>query len=138
MELAELLEALVEHNKTNRGYQIHLNSENLEEDSHKQSGVEFGDLYFTSCSTLRNTAILTFENDNRKPISHKEDGTSLFPSEINSRLYIDLTKIETIEDVQNYADWFEFPSSRLINLYMFPENDTMTGHRNVISIGFMD
>lgn len=138
MKLEELLEALIEHNKTNRGYQVHLNSGNLEEDSNKQSGVEFGDLYFTSCSTLQNTAILTFGNENRKPISNKEDGTPLFPSEINSRLYIDLTKIEAIEDVDDYEDWFEFPSSRLINLYMLQENDTMTGHRNVLTIGFMD
>lgn len=138
MELTELLEALVEHNKTNRGYQIHLNSGNLEDNSNKQSGVEFGDLYFTSCNTLQNTAILTFGNENRKPVSHREDGTPLFPSEINSRLYIDLTKIESIEDVKNYEDWFEFPSTRLINLYMLPENDDMTGHRNAVTIGFLD
>lgn len=138
MKLSELLSALIEHNKTNKGYQIHLNSGNLEENSYKQTSIEFGDLYFTSCNTLQNTAVLTFGNQNRTPVSHKEDGTPLFPSEINSRLYIDLTKIESIEAVKNYEDWFEFPSSRLINLYMLPENDDMTGYRNVISIGFMD
>lgn len=138
MELTELLEVLIEHNKTGRGYQIHLNSGNLEENSHKQTSVEFGDLYFTLCNTLQNTTFLTFGNQNRKPVSHKEDDTPLFPSEINSRLYIDLTKIESIEDVKDYEDWFEFPSSRLINLYMLPENDNMTGHRNVVTIGFMN
>lgn len=138
MKLTELLEVLIAHNKTNLGYQIHLNSGNLEENSNKQTSVEFGDLYFTSCNTLQNITLLTFGNENRKPIYHKEDGTPIYSCDTNSRLFIDITKIEAIEDVKNHEDWFEFPSSRLINLYMLPENDDMTGHRNVVTIGFMD
>ena len=43
MELTELLKALVEHNKTEKGYQIHLNSGNLDNNSGKHTDVEFGD-----------------------------------------------------------------------------------------------
>lgn len=52
-------------------------------------------------------------------------------------MYIDLTKIEAIENVQDFTDWFEFPSEKVINLYMFPEDDYLDGNRNVVSIGFM-
>ena len=52
-------------------------------------------------------------------------------------MYIDITKIEDIEAVQDFEDWFEFPSEKLINLYMFSEDDYLDGGRNVISIGFM-
>ena len=49
-------------------------------------------------------------------------------------MYIDLSKIEDIEDIQDFADWFEFPSKKVINLYMFPEDDYLDGNRNVVSI----
>lgn len=137
MELAELLKALVEHNKTGNGYQIHLNSGNLDDKSSKQTGIEFGDLYFTECSTLRNSTLLCFGNMNRKPVDKKEDGTNIYPLEINSQVFIDIGKIEAIEDVQDFEDWFELPSERVINIYMYPENDSMTGNRNVVTIGFM-
>lgn len=52
-------------------------------------------------------------------------------------MYIDLTKIEDIEDEKGFMDWFEFPSKRVINLYMFPEDDYLDGNRNVVSIGFV-
>lgn len=137
MELAELLKALVEHNKTSNGYQIHLNSGNLDDKSSKQTGIEFGDLYFTECSTLRNSTLLCFGNMNRKPVDKKEDGTNIYPLEINSQVFIDIGKIEAIEDVKDFEDWFEFPSERVINVYMYPENDSTTGNRNVVTIGFM-
>lgn len=60
MELTEFLGALVSHNTTNKGYQIQLNSGNLDNKSNKNTGVEFGDLYFTECSTLKNTTLLCF------------------------------------------------------------------------------
>lgn len=138
MELAELLKLLSEHNQINKGYQVQLNSGNLDEKSNKHTDVEFGDLYFTECSTLRNTTLLCFGNQNRKPIGQNEKGTVLFPSEINSHMFIDISQIEVIEDVKDFDDWFEFPSSRVINIYMLPENETMKGYRNVVTIGFME
>ena len=136
MDLTEFLGLLVSHNATNKGYQIQLNSGNLENKSNKNTGVEFGDLYFTECSTLRNTTLLCFGNSNRKPVAQKEDGTNLYPMEINSSMFIDVGKIEAIEDVQDFEDWFEYPSERVINLYMMPE--IMNGHRNIVTIGLMD
>lgn len=137
MDLTEFLGLLVSHNATNKGYQIQLNSGNLENKSNKNTGVEFSDLFFTECSTLRNTTLLCFGNSNRKPISQKEDGTNLYPMEINSQMFIDISKIEAIEDVKDFEDWFNFPSSKVINIYMFPENENMNGCRNVITVGFM-
>jgi len=137
MKLAELLKALLEHNRTNNGYQIHLNSGNLDDKSHKQTGVEFGDLYFTECSTLGNSMLISFGNMSRKPTGQAEDGTDIYPLETNNNMFIDISKIEAIEDVQDFEDWFELPSERVINIYMYPENDSMTGNRNVITVGFM-
>ena len=139
MKLTELLEALIAHNKTNKGYQIQLNSGNLEENSKKHTDVEFGDIYFTQCKTLRNNnTLLCFDNMNRKPIGQVKDGTNLYPSEINSQMFIETERIEAIEELQNFEDWFNFPSSKVINVYMLPENDNMDGRRNVVTIGFMD
>ncbi len=137
MKLAELLKALLEHNKTEKGYQIHLNSGNLDDKSGKQTGVEFGDLYFSDCNTLGNSMLISFGNMSRKPTGQTEDGTDIYPLESNSSMFIDISKIEVIEDVQDFEDWFEFPSERVINVYMYPENESMTGNRNVVTIGFM-
>ncbi len=137
MKLAELLKALLEHNKTNNGYQIHLNSGNLDDKSSKQTGVEFGDLYFTDCNTLGNSMLICFGNMSRKPTGQTEDGTDIYPLESNSNMFIDISKIEAIEDVKDFEDWFELPSERVINVYMYPENESMTGNRNVVTIGFM-
>lgn len=137
MKLAELLKALLEHNKTKRGYQIHLNSGNLDNKSGKQTSVEFGDLYFTDCNTLGNTTLISFGNMSKKPIGQTEDGTDIYSLESNSNMFIDISKIEAIEDVKDFEDWFEFPSERVINVYMLPENDSMNGNRNVVTIGFM-
>lgn len=137
MELTELLGALVTHNKSNKGYQVQLNSGNLDNKSNKHTDVEFGDLYFTDCNTLRNATMLCFGNMNRKPIGQNEKGTVLFPSEINSHMFIDISKIGAIEDVKDFEDWFEFPSSRVINIYMLPEDSQMNGRRNIVTVGFM-
>ncbi len=137
MDKSELLKALLEHNKTGNGYQIQLNSGNLDDKSSKQTSIKIGDLYFTECSTLRNSMLLCFGNMNRKPVDKKEDGTNIYPLEINSEIFIDINKIECIEDVKDFHDWFHFPSERVINVYMYPENDSITGNRNVITIGFM-
>lgn len=138
MELLELMAELAEHNKTERGYQLHLNSGNLDDGSRKNTGIEFCDLYFTQCRTLRNSALLCFENSTRKPIGEKEDGTKLFPQDVNSSLMIDIKRIEAIEMVENPDDWFEFPSEKIINIYMLPEDASMSGCRNVVSVGFME
>lgn len=137
MKLAELLKALLEHNRTEKGYQIHLNSGNLDDKSDKQTGVEFGDLYFSDCNTLGNSMLISFGNMSRKPIKQTENGIDIYPLETNSSLFIDMSKIEAIEDEQDFEDWFELPSERVINIYMYPENDTMNGNRNVVTIGFM-
>lgn len=138
MEISELLKALNEQNNSGKGYQIHLNSGNLDKKSNKITGVEFGELYFTECSTLKNTTLLCFGNMNRQPVGKKEDGTNLYPMEINSQIFIDISKIETIEKVTDYEDWFSMPSSKVFNIYMFPENDNMDGNRNVVTVGFME
>lgn len=137
MDKSELLKALLEHNKTGNGYQIQLNSGNLDKNSNKHEDVELGDLYFTECSTLGNKMLLCFGNSNKKPIGQSEDGTNLYPAEINTNMFVDIDKIEAIEDVKDFEDWFQFSSERVINIYMYPENDSMTGNRNVVTIGFM-
>lgn len=138
MKLEELLVALSKHNRSKRGFQIHLNSGNLDEErSSKHTDIEFSDLYFSNCELLKNTTLLCFSNAGRKPTGQSEDGKPIYPCEVNSSMYIDLTKIEDIEDEKGFMDWFEFPSKRVINLYMFPEDDYLDGNRNVVSIGFM-
>lgn len=137
IELTELLKALIEHNKTGNGYQIHLNGDSLDEKSAKNTGVEILDLYFAECNTLKDTTLLCFGNMSKKPIGQAEDGTDLFPVETNSNMFIDISKIEAIEDVDDFQDWFYLPSSKVINIYMYPENDSMSGNRNVVTIGFM-
>lgn len=138
MELKELLVALSKHNRSQKGYQIHLNSGNLDEEtSSKHMDIEFSDLYFSNCELLKTTSLLCFSNTGRNPIGQSEDGKPLYPCEVNSSMYIDISKIESIEDEEDFMDWFEFPSERLINLYMFPEDDYLNGNRNVVSIGFM-
>ena len=136
MELTDLLGALVEHNKKNGGYQIQLNSGNLDEIANRNTDVEFGDIYFTECSIL-NKSLLCFGNSNRKPIAQKEDGTNIYPMEINSQMFLDLCKIENVEEVKDFEDWFQFPSEKVVNIYMFPQNEYYTGCRNVITVGFM-
>lgn len=137
MELSEFLQILKAHNDTENGYQVQLNSGNLDVKSNNHTDVEFGDLYFTGCCTLKDSSILCFDNMKRDPTSQLEDGTNCYPIEINSQMFIDLNRIETIEDVENFEDWFIFESERVINLYMLPENDSMNGCRNVVTIGFM-
>ena len=137
MDIANLLGQLVEHNKTNKGYQIHLNSGDLDDKSNRNTGVEFSDLYFTECSIL-NKSILSFGNANRQPESKKEDGTNLYPIETNSEMFIDLKNIEYVEEVKDIQDWFIFPSEKIFNIYLFPENDNIDGHRNIVTVGFME
>ncbi len=135
MELRDLLNALVEQKNKGGCYQIHLNSGNLEQISSKECGIEFGDLYFKDCHLLENTSLLCFGNTSREPIGQKEDGTNLYSVEMNSCLYVDVNKIETIEDLAEFDDWFTFPSSRVINVYMLSEKGN--ANRNVLTIGFM-
>ena len=122
MELTELLKALVEHNKTEKGYQIHLNSGNLDNNSGKHTDIEFGDLYFSECRALKESPFLCFGNVNRKPVSQLEDGTDI---------------LEKIKDVEDFQDWFAFPSERVVNIYMFPEDSSLTGNRNIVTVGFI-
>lgn len=137
MNLAEFLKALSEHNKTGNGYQIQLNSSNLDDKSKQHTDVEFGDLYFHECCTLEPRNLLCFDNIGKKPIGQSEDGTNIYPCEINSEMFLDMGRIETIEDVKDFEDWFYFPSEKVVNIYMLPENDNVDGKRNVVTVGFM-
>ena len=74
----------------------------------------------------------------KKPTGQAKDGTNLYPVEINSNMFIDINKIETVENVEDFADWFYLPSSKVVNVYMYPENDSISGNRNVVTIGFME
>lgn len=138
MELSGLLKALAEHNKTGNGYQIQLNSGNLDDKSARNTGIGIGDLYFSECSTLKDSMILSFGNMSKKPTGQAEDGTNLYPVEINSNIFIDVNKIEAVEDVEDFADWFYLPSSKVVNVYMYPENDSVSGNGNIVTIGFME
>lgn len=138
MKLAEFLNALLEQIRSGKGYQIHLNSGNLDMSCKRCTGVEFAEMYFTDCRSSNEGKILYFGNMSRDPVSQKEDGTNIFPMEINSSLFIDMTKVGAIEDVKDFADWFAYPSTRVINVYMLPESGRLDGNRNVVTIGFMD
>lgn len=138
IKTSDFLKALIDHNEVGGSYQIHLNSDCLDEKSTRSTGVEIGDLYFTECSTIKDHTLLCFGNLGKKPIGQAEDGTNLYPIEINSNLFIDISKIESVEDVEDFQDWFYLPSKRVINVYMYPENDSVSGCGNVITVGFMD
>lgn len=116
IEVSEFLKALSEHNKTTNGYQIHLNSADLDDRSARNIGVEIGDMYFTECSTLKNTMILCFGNMNKKPVSKSEEGKDLYPIEINTNMFIDINQIEVIEQIEDFADWFSIPSAKVFML----------------------
>lgn len=138
IKTSDFLKALIDHNEIGGGYQIHLNSDCLDEKSAKNKGIEIGDMYFTECSAIKGMTLLCFGNLGKKPIDKKEDGTNIYPVEINSNMFIDINKIESVEDVEEFQDWFYLPSKRVINVYMYPENDDFDGKRNVITIGFME
>lgn len=138
IEVSEFLKALSEHNKTANGYQVHLNSADLDDRSARNIGVEISDMYFTECSTLKDTMILGFGNMNKKPVGKSEEGTDLYPIEINTDLFIDINQIEVVEQIDDFVDWFNFPSAKVFNIYMLPEDDNLTGNRNVIMIGLTE
>ena len=138
IEVSEFLKALSEHNKTTSGFQIHLNSADLDDRSARNIGVKIGDMYFTECSTLSDTMILCFGNMNKKPVGKSEEGTDLYPIEINTDLFIDINQIEVIEQIDDCVDWFSIPSAKVFNIYMLPEDDNLNGNRNVITIGFIE
>lgn len=138
MGFSELINLLKQQNESGKGFLIHLNTDDLEEKSCRNTGIEFADLYFTNCTMIRNGTILVFENINRKPVQHKEDGTPLYTIDSNSSMYIDVAQIEVIEKVQDDFDWFLMPTKQVVHLYMLPENNSLSGNRNVVTIGFMD
>lgn len=138
MEFSELINLLKQQNESGKGFLIHLNTDDLDEKSCRNVGIEFADLYFTNFTMLRNGTILVFENTNRKPVQHREDGTPLYTIDSNSSMYVDITQIEAIEKVQDNLDWFLMPTKQVVHLYMLPENNSLGGNRNVVTIGFMD
>ena len=138
MELTELSKLLKKQNESGNGFLIHLNAGDLEEKSQRSTSVEFSDLYFTNCQSIRNGEMLVFDNSNREPIRHKEDGTPLYSIDCNGSMYIDITKIEAIEEEKSDLDWFLIPIKHVIHFYMLPENNAVDGNRNVVTIGFID
>ena len=71
MEFTELAKLLKKQNESGNGFLIHLNADDLEEKSHRNTSVEFGDLHFTNCQSVRNGEMLVFDNSNREPVDHK-------------------------------------------------------------------
>lgn len=134
---SEFLKALIDHNETGNGYQIHLNSDCLDEKSAKKTGIEIGDLYFTECTAIKGQTLICFGNMSKKPVDKKEDGTNIYPIEINTNMFIDINKIDSVEDVEDFQDWFYLPSDKVVNVYMYPENDDFNGRRDVVTVGFM-
>ena len=137
MKFTELSKLLKEQNEKGYGFQIHLNTGNLDEKVQRNTDVEFGDLYFTDCMMLKDTSILAFSNGKRQPISHKDDGTPLYSIDINGGLFINIKKIECIENVEDCEDWFLTPVTRAVNLYMYPDNNNVDECRNIVTVGFM-
>lgn len=129
MTLTILLNMLVMHNKTNKGYLIHVNSDNVEIKMGKNTDIVFADICFTNCQMI-NEKLLVFNNINEEPISHLEDGTPIYHMSTNSNMYININKVNSIEDVEDKADWFSMPTGKVINLYM--------SYGNIITIGFME
>lgn len=129
MTLTILLNMLVMHNKTNKGYLIHVNSDNVEIKMGKNTDIVFADICFTNCQMI-NEKLLVFNNINEEPISHLEDGTPIYHMSTNSNMYININKVNSIEDVEDKADWFSMLTGKVINLYM--------SYGNIITIGFME
>jgi hypothetical protein len=129
MTIKTLLDLLVMHNTTNKGYLIHLNSDNVETTTGKNTDVEFSDICFSNCQMI-NEKLLAFNNINEEPISHLEDGTPIYHMSTNSNMYINLNKINSIEDVEDKKDCFSMPTGKVVNLYM--------SYENIITIGFME
>ena len=131
MELKELGQLLKEHSESNKGFQIHLNSGNIDTLCGKSIDVEFSDLYFTNCKMLRDKHTLVFCNDDKQPVGFDDEiNQPLYPMEMNSNMFINVMKITAIEDVVNKEDWFTLPSSRVVNLYM--------SYGNIVTIGFIE
>ena len=53
-------------------------------------------------------------------------------------MFIDINQIEVVEQIDDCADWFSISSSKVFNVYMLPEDDNLTGNRNVVTIGFIE
>ena len=73
MELKELGQLLKEHSESNKGFQIHLNSGNIDTLCGKSIDVEFSDLYFTNCKMLRDKHTLVFCNDDKQPVGFDDE-----------------------------------------------------------------
>ena len=136
MELTGLLKALVEHEKTGKGYQIQVNSGNMDKKSAMDIGIDIGDIYFTGCETFKNQTLLCFTNMKREPIGELADGTNLYPNEINTQIFLDLNKIQRVEEIEDFEDWFIFGSERVFNIYLLPGEKNISGNM-VVTLGLM-
>ena len=137
MEIREFFEALEKQEETGNSFIISLNSQNLEENSGRNAGVELMNMFFTDSKLLCDNKLLCFSNMHRKPIGKTEEGIDVYPIDADSEIFIKTGKIAAIENVEDYENWFQVPCSKVVNLYMLQENDTASGHRNVVTIGFL-
>ena len=134
MILTELLSELMKQKENKGGFLIHLNSDDLDSKTQYNTEIQFSDLCFSNFTILRSGTLLAFENSNRQPISHADDGIPLYSIDTDGSMYIDLTKVEDIEKVEDG----QLSTHLVVNLYMFPANNSIDGHRNVVTIGFME
>lgn len=138
-EIVKLINELKKHCENDGLFQIHLNSGNFEGRQYVSTGVEFFDIYFDSFDAIADSKILSFSNRKSQPINEKEDGTPLYDISINSGMFIDTFRIEHIAEMtkEEDEDWFICGGEKVFNVYLYPENNHMTGNRNIISIGLL-
>lgn len=144
MTLEELLAFLKGQKDKGCGFLIHQNFADINEiDTKMHNDVEFSELFFTSCRIVGKN-FLCFHNSNREPISHKEDGTPLYPIDSNSSMFLRLDKIYKIDKYVladrdlDVSDTFSMPTRWIINVFMGTESSSAAAKRNVITIGFLE
>ena len=131
MELLEFIGALDAQNKTGRGFQIHLGAEEIDDKSVLKS-VEFSNIFFKNTKIIRGGELLSFNNGDLN-----DEWESITHISSNNALFIDIQKIEYIEEEKNIEDWFEIPSEKVYHIYMSSEADHASAKRNALTIGFL-
>lgn len=113
----EFIDLLDEHNRTRKGYRI--KTDNLE------VMARYGVLYYEDGKSYIFWGEMGKKQDEKIPVH------------ISTPMY-DTSKIEAIQEVKNNDDCFSCPLSKIFNIYLFSENDNNDGHRNIVTVGFME
>ena len=71
MGFSELINLLKQQNESGKGFLIHLNTDDLEEKSCRNTGIEFADLYFTNCTMIRMELFLYLKTSTESQYSIK-------------------------------------------------------------------